>query len=333
MKQGQIAVLALGGTIAMEKATGASNGVKPTLTGEALVAAIPGLAALPGLQVQSFRQLPSAQLGYDDLEALACVIRELDAKGARGVVVTQGTDTMEETAFILDRILNLDMPIVVTGAMRNPTEIGADGPANLLASIRVAASDAARGNGCLVVMNDEIHAARFVRKMHTSRLDTFMSPTCGRLGWVTEDRVTVVVKVASVPAVTGSVTDRNARVGLVKAALGDRGEQIEALRTGCFSGLVVEATGGGHVASEVANALGKLADQMPVLLASRTGSGEILEHTYGFAGSEMDLLSRGLVRVGWLDGLKAKALLTLLLRRGVTKRTDVARAFLPWSGG
>jgi L-asparaginase len=181
-------------------------------------------------------------------------------------------------------------------------------------------------------MNDEIHAARFVRKTHTSRPDTFVSSASGRIGWVTEGRVRIVVRIPPVPAVVGAVARSDASVALVKIALGDRGEQIEALRNAGFDGMVVEATGGGHVSADVADALERMASEMPVMLASRTGSGEVLEHTYGFEGSEMDLLRRGLLRAGWLDGLKAKVLLTLLLRRGVNSHNEIKRAFAPWGG-
>ncbi|TAM85735.1 MAG: asparaginase [Candidimonas sp.] len=327
-----VAVMALGGTIAMVKGKGGEKGgVVPTLAGEALVAAVPGLDAVADVHAQSFRQLPSAQLGYDDLDGLAAAIGQLDNGGCDGVVVTQGTDTIEETAFVLDRLLDLEMPVVVTGAMRNPTEVGADGPANLLAAVRVASSEAVRGMGCVVVFNDEIHAARFVRKTHTSRLDTFQSPACGRIGWITEDRVRVVARVPRMPVVRGPVTRNDARVALVKIALGDRGEQVRALQGAGFSALVVEATGGGHVPREVADALEAAARAMPVVLASRTGSGEVLAHTYGFPGSETDLLRRGLIRAGWLDGLKAKALLTLLLRRESRTSAQVAEAFAAWA--
>lgn len=334
MEKEDIAVLALGGTIAMAKdSDGKNNGVVPTLTANALVDAVPGLEKIANIQARVFRLLPSAQLGYDDLDELADTARNLGRSGCRGVVVTQGTDTIEETAFVLDRLLSLDMPVVVTGAMRNPTEVSADGAANLLTSVQVALSDEARGKGCLVVMNDEIHAARFVRKTHTSRLDTFVSTPCGQIGWITEGRVRIAVSLPAVPPIIGMATRSGAKVALVRVALGDRGEQIEALHSADFDGMVVEATGGGHVAAEVADALEKTVLKMPVVLASRTGSGEVLEHTYGFKGSEMDLLRRGLIRAGWLDGLKAKALLTLLLRRGINAHNRVAQAFAPWGGG
>lgn len=332
MENKRIAVLALGGTIAMgNDAADRNGGVVLSLTARALVDAVPALAAIADIEATGFRQLPSAHLGYDDLDELAAAIDRLGEAGCRGVVVTQGTDTIEETAFVLDRLVGLDMPVVITGAMRNPTATGADGPANLLAAVQVALSEAARGKGCLVVMNDEIHAARFVRKMHTSRPDAFSSPSCGRIGWVTEGRARIAVGLARMPAVSGPVTRPHARAALVKVALGDRGEQIEALLEAGFDAMVVEATGGGHVAAEVADALEKAVRRMPVVLASRTGGGEVLARTYGFKGSEIDLLGRGLTSAGFLDGLKAKALLTLLVRRGLAAHADVACAFAPWA--
>jgi len=325
-----VTVLGLGGTIAMTPS--AAGGVVPALSAEALVAAVPGLGELAQVEARSFRQMPGAHLLFDDLEELAGAIREIAARGGRGVVVTQGTDTIEESAFVLDRLLDLDMPVVVSGAMRNPSLPGADGPANLLASVQVATSEEARGMGCLVVLNDEVHAARFVRKLHTSSPAAFGSPMAGPIGWVTEGRVRFNARVARVPALAPAAT-RDARVGLVTIALGDDGGHVRALLSHGVDGLVVAATGGGHVRPELADILGEAAGRIPVLLASRTGAGETLERTYGFPGSEIDLLRRGIVRAGWLDGLKARILLTLLLRRGISARDAVAKAFEPWGGG
>lgn len=326
-----VVVLALGGTIAMTK--GNQVGVLPTLTGEMLVAGVSGLGDLANIESRSFRQLPSPHLQFQDLEALAEAIRGAVATGARGIVITQGTDTIEETAFALDCLLDLDTPIVVTGAMRNPTVPGADGPANLLAAVQVAISDVARGQGCLVVMNDEIHAARFVRKTHTSSPAAFTSPLAGPVGWISEGNVRLPVRTKHVPSIRQAADVRNARVALLTVALGDDGALIKAAVDAGFDGMVVEATGGGHVSPAIADALEEAASRMSVVLASRTGTGEILSRTYGFQGSEIDLQRRGLIRAGWLDGLKAKVLLTLLLRHGKTDRDAIVAALQPWGGG
>lgn len=326
-----VSVLALGGTIAMTQS--ADGGVVPTLTGEMLVAAVPGLDTIAQIDAQSFRQLPGAHLGFDDLEALADHIQTLADQGRHGIVITQGTDTIEETAFALDCLLDLQIPVIVTGAMRNPTVAGADGPANLLAAVQVAINPQAQGQGCLVVMNDEIHAARFVCKSHTSSPGAFSSPTSGRIGWISEGEALFCYKVGQKPVVPRASGVQPARVALATVALGDDGEQIAALSDQRFDGMVVEATGGGHVPPGVADALETAAKRIPVVLTSRTGAGNTLRKTYGFPGSEIDLQRRGLIRAGWLDGLKAKVLLTLLLRHGITDHEAVSRAFEPWGGG
>jgi L-asparaginase len=331
MDKPTVAIFTLGGTIAMTKSP--HGGVIPTLTGEMLVKAVPQLADQADLEIVSFRQIPSPQLRYDDLQALATAIGQVLAKGVRGVVVTQGTDTIEETAFALDRLLDCDAPVVVTGAMRNPTLPGADGPANLLTAVQVAGSTEARELGCLVAFSDEIHAARFVRKTHTSSTAAFTSPLAGPIGWVSEGRVRIVNRLKRVAPVTAGPALSSLDVALLTVCLGDDGKLVDAACAAGFAGLVVEATGGGHVPPAVAESLGRAAAKMPVVLASRTGNGEVLGNTYGFAGGEIDLQSRGLIRAGWLDGRKAKVLLTLMLRGGRHDRVAVDAAFQVWGGG
>lgn len=329
----RVLLLSLGGTIAMQPGAGA--GVVPRLSGESLVASVPAIGEVAQVEARSFRQLPGAHLGFDDMEALADAIREAADRGVHGVVVTQGTDTIEETAFVLDRLLHLQIPVVVTGAMRNPTVPGADGPANLLTSIQVAASPEARGLGCVVVFNDEVHSARFVRKMHTSSVGTFASPNAGPLGWLVEGRLRIALRAPAMAALDAvDVPPRIARVALATVALGDDGSALKALREcGAFDGLVVEAVGGGHVPPGVAHEIEQAAKSIPVVLATRTSAGETLANTYGFEGGEIDLQRRGAIRSGWLDGVKARLLLTLLLRRGVKTQEQVNQAFAPWGGG
>ena len=331
MTRPRVTLLALGGTIAT--APGEQGGVTPKLTGEMLVAGVPALRDIAEIDARTFRQLPSPHLQYDDIEALAAEIVQAQAAGATGVVVTQGTDTIEETAFALDLLLPPgDMPVVVTGARRNPTLAGADGPANLLAAVQVCVSQVARGLGCLVVSNDEIHAARFVRKTHTSSTATFSSPMAGPIGWVLEDRVRIGLHPANRQPLPLAGPVRNARVALVAVAMGDDDTVVNAVRRAGVDGMVVVGLGGGHVPASIATALEEAARQIPVVLASRTGAGEILSRTYGFPGSEIDLQRRGLLRAGWLDAPKAKVLLTLLLRHGVTERRRIADSFALWGG-
>jgi L-asparaginase len=318
----RVAILALGGTIAMarigegERAGRAGRGVVPALDAEALVSSVPALAEVAEITAVSFRQLPGAHLSMQDAVDLAHEATRTLEGGATGVVVTMGTDTIEEMAFALDLLVDRDEPVVVTGAMRNPTLPGADGPANLLASVRVAASPSAAGLGTLVVFNDEIHAARFVRKGHTSSPATFRSPHAGPLGQVIEARVRMALRVPHRRHIGCPPDSKDRQVALLSAVMGDDGRLLELVARTGYEGLVVEAFGGGHVPDTWADKLGELAAEIPVVLASRTGAGEMLRETYGFRGSESDLLARGLLSAGQLDGRKARVLLALLLRGG-----------------
>jgi L-asparaginase len=306
-----VAVFGLGGTIAMTQAPG--GGVSPALSAPELLAAVPGLDGIEAqLATVDFRRKPGASLTFGDIFELAAAIHGVLGNGAAGVVVTQGTDTIEEVAYALDLLLGTDAPVVVTGAMRNPTMAGADGPANILAAIRVAISPGARGLGCLVVLGDQIHAARWVQKTHTASPAAFASPGHGPLGEVAEGRVRLpVVPRHRSPALRPDPA-RRVRVGLATVVLGDDGSLAEALGDRA-DGLVIAAIGVGHVPADMAPVLGRLADRIPVVLAARIGAGPVHDHTYGYPGSERDLLSRGLISAGCLAPVKARILLHLLI--------------------
>ncbi|MEU2258151.1 asparaginase [Nocardia xishanensis] len=317
----RVTVFALGGTIAMT--TTAEGGVAPALSAEQLLAAVPGLAET-GIAVDmvDFRQLPGASLRLSDIAALAEAISA--ANDVDGFVVTQGTDTIEETAYLLDLLHTAPTPIVVTGAMRNPTLAGADGPANLLAAIRTAADPDARDQGCLVVLNDEIHAARRVRKTHTTSTATFASPTGGPLGHLTEGRPRLLNTLTHRITVPAPPRD-GLRVPVYTTVLGDEPDILTALAAS-VDGLVLAGFGVGHVPDRLATILADLADTIPVVLTSRTGAGPVLRSTYGFPGSERDLIARGLIPAGTLDTLKARILLTTLITIGADPATT-ATAF------
>ncbi|MBT2441217.1 asparaginase [Streptomyces sp. ISL-36] len=305
---GRVTVFTLGGTIS------ARGGDAARMTGAEVVAGL-GLSAVDA-ELRDFRRLPSSSLSFEDLAALAQEVRDTVTAGS-GVVVVQGTDTLEEIAFLLDLLCATDQPIVVTGAMRRPDLPGADGPANLAAALTVAADPRCRNLGVLVVLADEIHAARFVRKTHTTSVATFASPGAGPIGTVVEGEPRILLRPATTTAICPLRFDPAVRVALVTLSLGDRGELLEAVDDR-FDGLVVAAFGAGHVPARLVEPLEELATRIPVVLASRTGAGPTLSHTYRGPGSEYDVLHRGLVPAGLLDPAKARLLLHALLSSGVT---------------
>ncbi|MEV0792623.1 asparaginase [Kribbella sp. NPDC050459] len=328
-RSSSLEVIALGGTIAMTASGDA--GAQPVLDAAQLTAMLPDLSDRLQVRASTFRKIPGAQLVWEDLRELRGRIDELFASGVDGVVVTQGTDTIEETAFALDLLGAAEQPIVVTGAMRHAGLLGADGPANLMDAIAVASSKHARGAGVLVVMNGEVHAARFVSKRHTARPSAFESPTCGPVGWVIEGRVRLPVRVSRRWSVDSTRDAEVPPVALVTALMGDDGRTVRALPDLGYAGAIIGGFGVGHVPVTMLDALTWLAERMPVVLASRTGAGEGGRCTYGFAGSERDLLHRGLITAGALDPLKARVLLAVALGAGLS-RDAIEDAFEQLSG-
>jgi L-asparaginase/archaeal Glu-tRNAGln amidotransferase subunit D len=319
-------VFFLGGTISMTGTDG--GGAVVRLTGADLLRS-PEVEALGiDAEVVDFRAAGSSSLSIADLAELFDAADSAVNNGADAVVIVQGTDTLEETSFLLDLWWRLDAPVVFTGAMRNPGLPGPDGPANLVAALRVSACSEARGLGALVALNDEVHAARFVGKRHTSSVGAFVSPNAGPLGRVEEGTVRFLT---SVPRHTPVGTPvRAVRVPLIVAVLDDDGGLFDAV--GDCDGLVVAAFGVGHLRPEVAHRAAELAATRPVVLASRTGAGAVHVATYGGPGSESDLVGRGLLPAGTLDPYKARLLLLALLASG-QDAAEAAAGFARYVGG
>jgi len=291
------------------------GGAVPSLSAEDLARAVPGLTNEYEIVTHLLRHIPSVNITYEDISALTAAIAHAIEAGAQGIVVTQGTDTLEETAFALDLLTPAGVPIVVTGAMRHAAALSADGPANIASAVRVAADPAAAGLGVLVVLNDEIHAAQFVQKMHTHKPSAFSSPLAGPLGWVMEGKVHIRLRPAT-PAPNLTYGAGRPLVPLITCTLGMEAREIAAFTYCNPQGAVVAAMGCGHLPEVIVPELETLAGKVPVVLASRVGTGEMCRNTYGYAGGEIDLLKRGLIPAGSLNPLKARVLLSILLSNG-----------------
>lgn len=330
MTHPHIAIGALGGTISMTP-DAAAGGVTPELTAEQLAASVPGLSELARISAATLAQLPSAALKPAHVLAALNWAEQQIAAGAVGVVLTQGTDSIEETAYLLDLCWSHAEPLIVTGAMRAPLAAGADGPANLLAAVLAARAPHSRGRGVMVVMNDTVHAARWVRKRHSLAVQAFESPESGPLGTVVEGRCHYWQGAAPrLPALVPVGAER-IRVALLNTWLGDDGELAEAALQAGYDGLVVAGFGAGHVSFGFAERMRALCEALPVVIAGRTGAGPAATATYGYVGSEVDLLGRGAMMAGWLSPLKARLLLWALLASGTT-RAGLPKAWQRYSG-
>ena len=331
-RRARVAVGTLGGTITMT-APAAGGGVRPELTAADLLRGAPGLGAVAEIGATTLQTVPGAWLRPADVVAAADWAWAQVAGGADGVVLVQGTDTIEETASLLDLFWDRPEPLVVTGAMRSPAAPGADGPANLLAAARVAADPGARDRGVLVVLADEVHAAARVRKTDSIALHAFTSGWFGPVGRVHEGTVTFAGRAARWPALPRPREGHDPRVALLETHLGDRGELLELVTGAGWDGVVLAGFGAGHLSAAAAEVVGAAVRRCPVVLASRTGGGPVLAGTYGFVGSEEDLLTRGVLPAGWLDPRKARLLLWALLAggadAGTVRATVTARGAAP----
>lgn len=313
----RIEIIALGGTIACAP-DAAASGVAPSLTGADLVAAVPQLETVARVGARNLSNLPSTEIGLPLVIDLSAAIRAHQAEGVAGVVVTQGTDTIEETAFLLNLLHQGPMPVVVTGAMRNPSLPGADGPANLLSAVVCAADPQCRDLGVIVALDDVIHQAAWVQKRDTSSTAAFWSPA--PLGWMTEGRPALYARPPRGQTFDLPQGAPLPFVPILKPGLSDPPLLVDACLDAGAAGLVLDLAGGGHVLSAWLNPLTEAAKRIPVVFSSRTRGGRVLARTYAQVGGEIDLLNRGLMGSGDLDALKARLVLMLALMTGTPDR-------------
>ncbi|MBF8152616.1 MULTISPECIES: asparaginase [Exiguobacterium] len=290
-----------GGTIAM--AQDHSGHVLPNDINP-LDASLPRATDIANITTRHFANLPSPHMTPDIMLRLAHFIEsELKKEHYDGVVITHGTDTLEETAYFLHLTLGAPVPIVLTGAMRSSNEVGSDGEFNLITALRVAVSEAARGKGVLVVFNGEIHSAFNVTKTHTSSVDTFKSVHFGNLGMVTKDHVYLF----NTPLLkqTHMVTSLSKRVAVLKVYAGMEPDLLLAVKQLGYDGLVLEVLGQGNVPPSIVDAIAELITVMPIVIVSRCFNG-IVQDVYGYTGGGQQLKELGVIFSNGLNSQKAR---------------------------
>ena len=261
-----------------------------------------------------FFNLPSPHIKPKHMLALYHKIKE-EADNYDGVVITHGTDTLEETAYFLDTMKIPPIPIVLTGAMRSSNELGSDGVYNYLSALRVASDDKAADKGVLVVMNDEIHAAKYVTKTHTTNVSTFQTPTHGPLGLIMKQEI-LYFKTAE-PRVRFDLEHIQGLVPIISAYAGMTDELIDMLDLEQLDGLVIQAFGAGNVPKETAQKLENLLQKgIPVALVSRCFNG-IAEPVYAYQGGGVQLQQAGVFFVKELNAQKARLKLLIALNAGL----------------
>jgi len=306
-----VTVLSTGGTIA---STGGDDGASPTKQGSDLVSAVPELAEYADIDVDQVAQIPSFEMDTATLESIGDRVRELDGDASvDAVVITHGTDTIEETAYYLDVAIRPATPVFLTGAQRRPDEYSPDGLSNLLTAFRAAGAFDTHGHGgVFVAFNEAVHAARRVTKTHTSKLETFRSVGTGPVATVDRNGV-AIHRTPRSESTHLPATSLAAAVYTVTSASGVTGELLEAAVERDADGLVVEGTGLGNTTKALGTAVrDAIGEGVPVVITSRCLEGRTAP-VYGGVGGGERLREYGAIFAGDLPAQKARIKLTLAL--------------------
>lgn len=307
------AFISTGGTIAM-KIDPVRKAPVPALSGDDLLATVPGITAIARLEVNNLFNVPSDYMDPPRWIALQqAVAAALERSEIGGVIVSHGTDTLEETAWFLDLTLRGDKPVVLIGAQRNASSPDFDGPRNLLNAARVCACPEARGMGVMIAMNNQINAARDVSKTHTADVETFKSGDFGVLGVADEDRVVFArrpLRRQHLPLLGGALP----RVEIIAMFGGASGDLLRAAVALGARGIVIQALGFGNVNADMFDAIRQAIGQgVPVVISTRVPNGRVLP-SYGFDGGGATLKAAGAIFADDLSPQKARILLMLGLQ-------------------
>ena len=322
----KVAVIFNGGTISM-KVDPRIQAAVPTLSGEEIMSMVTGIERHAEIESITFSNLPGPHVTPKKMMELSKFVQKVVLReDIDGVVVTHGTDTLEETAYLLDLTIKSDKPIIVTGSMRNSSELGYDGPANLSASICTAISENAKGRGVMVCLNDELNCASEVTKSHTMKLNTFQSPEFGPIGIIDNNEVIFYRNILNKIYIDTSVLEN--KVELLKCAAGMNSQIFDFFIQNNVKGIVIEALGRGNVPPEMIDGIKRsIAQGIVIVVVSRCYSGRVLD-TYGYKGGGKELRNLGVVFGGDLPGQKTR--IKLMLALGKTNNIEEIKALFSY---
>lgn len=320
----KIAVVFNGGTISM-KVDERIKAAVPSLTGEEIMSMVTGIEEFAEIESYSFSSMPSPHMTFKTMIKLSKFIKELlERDDIDGVVITHGTDTLEETAYLLDLTINSDKPVVITGAMRSGSELGYDGPSNLAASICTAISEDAKGRGVLVCFNGELNSASEVIKANSMALNAFRTPNFGPIGIVDNNKVMFYREAKK--SEKYEVKEINKDVAVIKCVADMDSTLIDFVVEKGFGGIVIEALGRGNVPPRMVEGIKKALDkEIPVVVVSRCFEGRVHE-SYGYEGGGKMLKDLGVIFGDTLPGQKARIKLALAINSNI-KKEEIEKQF------
>ena len=320
----KIAIIFNGGTISM-KIDEKIKAAVPSLSADEIMSMIPGVEDYAEIEAYTFSSMPSPHMTLETMLKLSKFTTELvERDDIDGVVITHGTDTLEETAYLLDLTVKTKKPVVVTGAMRSGSELGYDGPFNLATSICTAISDEAVGRGVLVCFNGELNSASEVTKANSMALNAFRTPNFGPIGIVDNDNVIFYRDANHLEKYDVSKIEK--QVALIKCVVDMDSSYIDYLIEKGYGGIVIEALGRGNVPPKMVEGIKKAIElEIPVVVVSRCFEGRVFE-SYGYEGGGKRLKNLGVIFGDTLPGQKARIKLILAINSGMNIH-EVARVF------
>lgn len=320
----KVAVIFNGGTISM-KVDPRIQAAVPTLSGEEIMSMVTGIERHAEIECITFSNLPGPHVTPEKMMELSKFVQKVLLRNdIDGIVITHGTDTLEETAYFLDLNIRSEKPIIITGSMRNSSELGYDGPANLSAAICTAISENAKRRGVMVCLNDELNCASEVTKSHSMKLNTFQSPEFGPVGIIDNNEVIFYRNILNKTYISTDIIET--KVELIKCGVGMNSKIFDFFIENNVQGIVIEALGRGNVPPEMIGGIIKaISKGIIIIVVSRCYSGRVLD-TYGYEGGGKELRNAGVIFGGDLPGQKAR--IKLMLALGKTKNIyDIKKFF------